>query len=86
MRLCKPALDKLDRFLDEAGRSRAAIGIEPRLHLRLSPPAQWAPEVAAWAAVGATHLTVSTLGCGYDTPAEHLAALASFAAALGLSA
>ena len=82
----RPELDKLDGYLQAAGRRRADIGLEPRLSLAGTPREQWESVIAGWAAAGATHLTINTMGCGYASPADHLAALATFAAAAGLAA
>jgi hypothetical protein len=32
-----------------------------------------------WQGVGATHLTVNTMGCGFTSPAQHTDALKQFA-------
>lgn len=72
-------LEKLDRYLAAAGRTRAAIGIEPRLAYGDGNPDRWRDLLAGWQAAGATHLTVNTMGCGFTTPAQHLDALRRFA-------
>jgi probable F420-dependent oxidoreductase len=75
----RPALDKLDRYLAEAGRSRADIGIEPRLQYGTGDPEDWRGLVHGWQEAGATHLSLNTMGSGFTTPAAHLAALRTFA-------
>jgi hypothetical protein len=42
-------------------------------------PQQVAEDLAQWAASGATHASVSTMGAGLRTVDEHLAALAAVA-------
>jgi hypothetical protein len=37
-------------------------------------PQSWVDKAEAFRALGATHLRVSTMGGGYSTPHEHLAA------------
>jgi probable F420-dependent oxidoreductase len=74
-----PALALLDRYLAEAGRSRANFGLEPRLGYGKGDVAQWRATLDAWQAVGATHFTVNTMGCGLQSPQAHLDALAHFA-------
>jgi probable F420-dependent oxidoreductase len=71
----QPALDLLDQQLAAAGRSRADIGIEPRLNYGDGNPDRWRRSVDEWQAAGATHVTINTMGCGFATPADHLAAL-----------
>ncbi|MBN2551100.1 MAG: LLM class F420-dependent oxidoreductase [Anaerolineales bacterium] len=80
----RPALDQIGRFLDEAGRSWADLGLEPRLPHGDGNPASWLKTIQEWQGAGATHLSFNTMGCGFDTPEKHLQAVRAFAAALGL--
>lgn len=75
----QPTLAILDRYLAEAGRSRAEIGIEPRLNYGDGMPEGWRTALEEWAAAGATHFSLNTMGCGFATPAQHIAALRRFA-------
>lgn len=75
----QPTLELLDRFLDEAGRSRAEIGLEPRLNYGDGNPDHWRAVLDEWQAAGATHFSVNTMGCGFATPGEHIEALRRFA-------
>jgi alkanesulfonate monooxygenase SsuD/methylene tetrahydromethanopterin reductase-like flavin-dependent oxidoreductase (luciferase family) len=81
----QPELEKLAGYVAEQGRSMREIGIEPRLHLARSTPDSWGPLVESWRAIGATHLSVNTMGCGFETPDAHLDALRRFAVAVGIS-
>jgi probable F420-dependent oxidoreductase len=78
----RPALDKLDRYLEEAGRSRNHIGIEARISYGDGNPDAWAEQIAAWEAAGATHISVNTMGLGFDSAADHLTAVRNFAGAI----
>lgn len=80
----QPILETLDKYLAEQGRSRREIGIEPRLNFGRETPDTWADFVAGWQAVGATHLTINTMSCGFTKPDEHLEALGKVADALGV--
>ena len=80
-----PALETLRRLLGEAGRDPAAFGIEARMNLKTFAPPEWQAHLAAWQQAGATHFSVNTMGCGYQTPQQHIAALRQFAQAVGLS-
>ena len=75
----RPALDLLRRSLEEYGRDPASFGLEPRLNYSIGGPAEWMAMIQAWQAVGATHMSVNTMGCGFSTPAAHLEALRKFA-------
>jgi probable F420-dependent oxidoreductase len=74
----QPTLDLLDRLLAEAGRTRADIGIEPRINYGDGNPERWRKTMAEWQAAGATHFSVNTMGCGFATPDQHIAALRRF--------
>jgi alkanesulfonate monooxygenase SsuD/methylene tetrahydromethanopterin reductase-like flavin-dependent oxidoreductase (luciferase family) len=76
------ALNKMDGFLAEAGRSRAGFGLEPRVAYGDGNPEAWATAVNDWKALGATHLSFNTMGKGFNAPAAHLAAIRAFAEAV----
>jgi probable F420-dependent oxidoreductase len=80
----RAAVDRLRGYATEAGRDPATIGLEPQLTLAQQRPAEWVPFVEGWRALGATHLCVNTMRCGFTTPAQHLAAITEVAAALGV--
>jgi probable F420-dependent oxidoreductase len=73
------ALATLDNHLAAAGRTRADIGLEPRLNYGDGNPERWHNLLTGWQAVGATHITVNTMGSGFTSPAQHLEALRRFA-------
>jgi len=75
----RSSLDLLDRFLEEAGRSRSQIGIEPRLSYAVGDPKTWEALMVGWRAEGATHLSFNTMGSGFKTPQEHIQAIRKFA-------
>ncbi len=72
-------LAALDRRLAAAGRTRADIGIEPRLHYGRGNPDEWLELINGWGAAGATHMTLNTMKLGFTTPDLHLAAMQRFA-------
>ncbi len=73
------ALEKLEQYLAEAGRTMADIGLEARVRIRHGDEDLWASVAESWEAAGATHLTVNTMGAGIDTPQGHIEALQQFA-------
>ncbi len=81
----RPKLDKLNQYLEEAGREKASFGIEPRLNMNVIEQDEWTSFLHSWEELGATHLTVNTMGCGYDTTSAHIEALKHFAELIGLS-
>jgi len=80
----RPALDTLARYVEEAGRPREAIGIEPRLPYGDGNPDQWRAALEGWRATGATHLSFNTMGVRFDSPEKHLAAVKRFAEEVGV--
>jgi probable F420-dependent oxidoreductase len=78
----KPDLDLLDRFLQEAGRTRSQIGLEPRISYGAGDPKAWEKEVLDWQSEGATHLSLNTMGSGFKNPQEHIQAIQKFAQAV----
>lgn len=77
------ALERLWDYTRAAGRDPAEIGLEPRLDVK-NDPASWSSFVEGWRRLGATHLCVNTMGAGFTTPAEHIAALELAARELGV--
>lgn len=80
-----PTLERLEGYLQEAGRSRAEFGLEPRLSYGDGRPETWQAIVEGWRLLGATHLSFNTMRAGFDTPQKHLQAAQAFARAVGLS-
>ena len=73
------ALDRLRGYATAAGRDPTTLGIECGMRIRADDdPQAWVDKAESFRALGATHLRVSTMGGGYSTPAEHLAACLSW--------
>jgi probable F420-dependent oxidoreductase len=70
-------VERLRTYAQEAGRDPAAIGIEARLDLDRvhGDEAGWVRFAEGWRALGATHLTVETMGLGLPSPDAHVATL-----------
>ena len=67
----------------EAGRDPDRIGMEGRVNFQGDHDRVTA-DIDAWAAAGATHLSVNTMGAGLRTVDEHLAVLEAIAVRAGL--
>jgi probable F420-dependent oxidoreductase len=80
-----PMLDKLSHYLEAAGRDQSTFGIEPRLNLSQVGADGWNDFIQTWSKLGATHLTVNTMGCGYETVSAHIEALTNFSKTIELS-
>jgi probable F420-dependent oxidoreductase len=68
----------LDHYLAENGRSRSDIGLEPRIHYGQANPDEWQATLDGWREAGATHITLNTMSCGFDTPEKHIEAIQYF--------
>jgi len=64
--------DKIWRWRAEAGRDRDAFGIDQRLNVGSATPDQVHTLVAEWRGLGATHLTLGTMGVGLRGPDAHI--------------
>src|SRR4051812_23259335 len=67
----------------DAGRDPSSLGMEGRISWR-GGVEDTAAAVERWRAVGATHLSINTMGAGLSSVDDHVAALASLATVLGL--
>ena len=80
-----PELDKaravVEKGARDAGRDPATIGLEGRVNWRHGGDEAIA-ETGRWQAEGATHMAINTMGAGFGSVEEHLAALAKAADAL----
>ena len=69
------ALERLRGYASAAGRDPATLGIECGMRIGTDDdPQKWIDTAAAFRDLGATHMRVSSMGGGYSTPGEHLAA------------
>jgi probable F420-dependent oxidoreductase len=75
----RPALAMLERFIQEAGRSRSQVGLEARISYDSGDPKTWETVIREWQAEGATHLSFNTMSSGFKTPQEHIEAIKKFA-------
>ena len=69
------ALDRLRGYAAAAGRDPSTLGIECGMRISSDDePQRWIDTATAFRDLGATHLRVSSMGGGFSTPREHLAA------------
>ncbi|HEX6304011.1 MAG TPA: LLM class F420-dependent oxidoreductase [Anaerolineales bacterium] len=77
-------VEKLRTYLAKAGRENVDFGIEARMLYGSGDPRDWENIIQAWKQLGATHISINTMGHGFDNPAAHMDALRCFADAVGL--
>src|ERR1700757_1964207 len=84
-----PKLDEAKAIVDaaaiEAGRDPATLGMEGRANWDAGGVDAVMKHVQRWRGAGATHLSVNTMGAGFTSLDEHIAALGAVADAMGLS-
>jgi probable F420-dependent oxidoreductase len=80
----QPALAKLDRFLEQAGKDRSKFGLEARIRYADGKAAQWEQLLEGWQNEGATHISFNTMGSGLSSPGEHIKALQIIAESLDI--
>jgi probable F420-dependent oxidoreductase len=65
-------IEKLHGWLKAAGRDPALFGIDQRLNTASRTPDDWHNEAEEWRALGATHLSINTMGAGLRGPDAHV--------------
>jgi probable F420-dependent oxidoreductase len=75
----RPALDQLGEYLEQEGRQLDEFGLEPRLKLAGGDLEQMLIRAEEWKMVGASHLSINTMGCGFTNLDQHMGALEDFA-------
>ena len=75
-------LARLRSYTREAGRNPAALGIEARLTIRDTDLDEWVRQTEAWQTLGATHISINTMGAGFKSPDEHIHAIRRYKEAL----
>jgi probable F420-dependent oxidoreductase len=68
-------IDLLRKYTLEAGRSPEALGIEARINASDGGPDDWQRATEAWRQMGATHISLNTMGAGFKSLDEHIDAL-----------
>ncbi|HUZ00827.1 MAG TPA: LLM class F420-dependent oxidoreductase, partial [Thermomicrobiaceae bacterium] len=59
-------------------------GMEARLSVGRTTPDEWRRQVEGWRGLGATHLSVNTMGMGLAAPRDHIAAIERVAKEIGV--
>jgi probable F420-dependent oxidoreductase len=79
----KAQLERLQGYLEAAGRRPESFGLDGRISLMNHPPSEWAEQARRWQALGATHLGVNTMKAGLTSPQAHLEAIRQFKEVVG---
>jgi probable F420-dependent oxidoreductase len=76
-------VERLRAYTRETGRPEDAVGIEARLSIAQVPESGWIAFVDGWRDLGATYLTINTMGAGFTSLRQHADALQRAKAAFG---
>jgi len=77
-------IERLREYAREAGRDPDSIGIEARLGLKDGTPESWRVATEAWRDLGATHLSINTMGMGLPSPRAHIGTIERVKRELGI--
>ena len=75
-------IERLRSYTSEAGRDPATLGIEARLDAHHGNLDEWVRQTEAWEKLGATHISINTMGVGLKTPGEHIEAIRRYKEAI----
>ena len=75
-------LERLHVYTREAGRDPTSLGIEARLTIRDTSLDEWIRQTQAWEKLGATHISINTMGAGFKSPDEHIHAIRRYKEAI----
>jgi probable F420-dependent oxidoreductase len=81
----RPKIEQLNRYLEQTGRDKASFGLDLRLNMNLVEQDQWISYLKALEGLGATHISINTMGCSFTTPSAHIEALTRFARVVSLA-
>lgn len=68
-------LERLRGYIREAGRNLDSVGIEARVSMNEGDLDELVRLTNGWRDLGATHITINTMGAGYTSPAQHIEAI-----------
>jgi probable F420-dependent oxidoreductase len=75
-------MDRIRGWLEAAGRDPVRFGIDARVVASSGTADEWHTQAEEWRALGATHLSVNTMGGGLQGPDAHIERLTQVRAAL----
>ena len=75
-------LERMRGFANEIGRDHSEIGLEGRLPVRADDGDSWAASTEGWRAIGATHMSIVTMGDGLEGADAHIQRLKEYRSAV----
>src|SRR2546425_7982914 len=78
----REAVERLQSYIREAGRDPSKVGIEARMNAREGDLDEWVRQTEGWQDLGATHISINTMGAGFKSPDEHIEAIRRYKEAI----
>ena len=79
----RATVQRLQRYIADAGRRPEEVGIEGRFSIAQSTPDDWLKSIAAWESLGAGWVQVNTMGAGLAGPRDHIEGMKRLKSELG---
>lgn len=79
----RPAVDKMRRYMEDEGRDPSTLGLAPWLSASSLSNDQWLAAANGWKKLGATHIAIETMRCGYENLDQHLLTVKTFKEIVG---
>jgi probable F420-dependent oxidoreductase len=78
----RETVERLRSYIKEAGRDPATFGFEARMNAREGDLDDWVRQTEGWRELGATHISINTMGAGFTSPSEHMEAIRRYKEAI----
>lgn len=74
----RPKVDQIRKYMADAGRDPDTLGLDPWISASKAGPDQWLATAREWQSIGATHVAIDTMRCGYESLDQHLQTVTQF--------
>ncbi len=71
----RATIERLRGYIREAGRNPDTVGIEARMNAREGDLDDWVKQTVGWRELGATHISINTMGAGFKSINDHIDAI-----------
>jgi probable F420-dependent oxidoreductase len=78
----RESVERLRIYIKEAGRDPATVGIEARMNAREGDLDEWVRQTGGWRDLGATHISINTMGAGFKSLRDHIDAISRYKEAI----
>ncbi len=78
----RESVERLRSYIKEAGRDPGTVGIEARMNAREGDLDEWVRQTEGWRDLGATHISINTMGAGFQSPRDHVDAIRRYKEAI----